>query len=509
MRDAAAEAASESPHGEARFRRLHPATAAVAFVGVVRQFLVPGLLVMIFGSSFVFELALMWFSIPAFAWSLLRYARLDYAIDADQLRVREGWLSRSVRRIPLARIQSLETRRGLVHRLFDVDDLIVQTGASGEPEAVLSAIGSAEVARIDARVKRARGEPVVAREDAAAEDPPWHAGWRDLVAYGSAINRGWVLLFLVAGLLWQADLLTWGRAEDVALSIVRRLELSTAGAWMLLAPLYVLAFWLTLRLCSIAWALVSLHGFSFRHRDDQVHLAYGLLFHRRIVLPERRFHIFQIDETWRHRWSGTVTLSAWTAGQWSDDEESTGDSEIDEYFNTQLLHPWMAREQAASLVATLTDEPAWEDLDWRRLAPGALRRTSTLWLSIASVPCLALSIVLFPWGLAAWPVGLGLAAYASWVRARQTRYAVTAKGIWLRTGYLHRTWRMVAYRNVQAVEVVVSPFDRRHGMAGLRIDAPSAPAADHAIGLPLLERHEAEATARRVAEETARHALAW
>jgi putative membrane protein len=51
---------------------------------------------------------------------------------------------------------------------------------------------------------------------------------------------------------------------------------------------------------------------------------------------------------------------------------------------------------------------------------------------------------------------------------------------------------VVQFPRVQAVSVVESPFDRRHGMAGLHVDTFGASGAAHGVDIPYMPRETAD-----------------
>ena len=498
----------------APLHRLHPATFFIVLASIARRFLLPTLVVFVVGSNQTFEMLLMILAIPAFLWAIMRYLSVKIGMTDHHLVVAEGILDRQEQRIPLQRIQSIETRRTLVHRLFDVDDVIVHTGGGSGAEATLSAVGGSEVAELRSRLGRLSGsadadhaEPASESVDdskPAAETPVGkRAGWRQLVGYGLVYHRGFVVLAVILGVLWQADVVDWGQPFDLLEWWWQQTQESIwLGGFLLVIGLF--SAWLILRLGSVVWSLLMLHGFTLRLQDEHVHLDYGLLFHRKISLPESRFHVLELTRGWAHRHAGAVTVEAWTAGTWAGgDDEDSGDSELDEYFKTQILLPFAAEREATALVQELMGEPNWRQLPWQ---PIELRPMLKLFLRaclIALPICTVVSLIARPWGVLIVPMALAVCAWFAVVEVACTHYAVTDHGLWLRRGFLRRRWRVVHLGHIQAIEVVESPLDRRRRMAHLYIDAASSPGGSHAIRIPYLLRQDAERVSRELSQRTA------
>ena len=54
-----------------------------------------------------------------------------------------------------------------------------------------------------------------------------------------------------------------------------------------------------------------------------------------------------------------------------------------------------------------------------------------------------------------------------------------------------------------------SPFDRRHGMAGLQLDTAGATRIGHGIDVSFLDTHVARALMERLSSEAGRTAFRW
>jgi putative membrane protein len=63
------------------------------------------------------------------------------------------------------------------------------------------------------------------------------------------------------------------------------------------------------------------------------------------------------------------------------------------------------------------------------------------------------------------------------------------------------------FDKVQAVEVRQTPFDRRWGMAQLRVDTAAAGPAEHSVHVKLLEKQFARDEFAAIARQAARHRL--
>ena len=140
-------------------QRLHFASAIIeAFIGF-KSFIIPVFLVLAANGFNVkmnsFESIVQWIPIlvilalfiTAVVRALIKWLTFTYWIDEGELKTEYGLLVKSKRYVPIERIQSLNYHEGIVHRLFKLQQVSVETagGGDGGAEVVLSAV-SKEVA---------------------------------------------------------------------------------------------------------------------------------------------------------------------------------------------------------------------------------------------------------------------------------------------------------------------------------------------------------------------------
>ncbi|KAA3650130.1 MAG: hypothetical protein DWP95_01635, partial [Proteobacteria bacterium] len=73
-------------------------------------------------------------------FSIVQYWFFHYWLEADRLVVKSGILFKSLRQVPYERIQNITTERGLLHRLFNVTTLQLESASGQKPEALIRVI---------------------------------------------------------------------------------------------------------------------------------------------------------------------------------------------------------------------------------------------------------------------------------------------------------------------------------------------------------------------------------
>jgi putative membrane protein len=84
-----------------------------------------------------------------------------------------------------------------------------------------------------------------------------------------------------------------------------------------------------------------------------------------------------------------------------------------------------------------------------------------------------------------------------WLQARSLRWAEGAECVAFRSGWWTRRTSATRFAKVQAVSLVETPFDRRHGTATVGVDTAGGLRLDHRVRIPFLPADVArELTAR-------------
>lgn len=133
-----------------------------------------------FGTYFVIFIS--GISLVSMIYSIINHFRSYYYISHDELIVHSGILGKKKLSIPLERIQSINFEQNLIHRLFRVKKLKLDTAGTGEKEMELAAIDSdkAEALR-SLLIHRSHTIPVAVAYSAKHDDLIFQLGFVDLI----------------------------------------------------------------------------------------------------------------------------------------------------------------------------------------------------------------------------------------------------------------------------------------------------------------------------------------
>lgn len=494
-------------------QRLHPWSWLFVLLQQLRQFVVPLLVLLVAGrrsgpgGDYAEWAPLIGVGVLVLV-SVLQYFTYRYRIGSDAITIRSGLLQRSQREIPFARIHNVGLHQSLLHRLFNVAEVRLESAGGQKPEAHMRVLGMDEALALE-RVVRHRGGEAAAGTATDAQDHATDEGHTllalpttEVVRLGLVSNRGMIVVAAGFGLLWQLfpEKRLAHYAEDSfhqAASYAGHLHLGWLGiASTTMAAIGVFVF--LLRLLSVALALSQYHGFRLSEAQRRLTVERGLFARMRTSVAPRRIQAWFLQETLLHRWLGRRSLRIDTA---------TGGRE-DDPRKLRELAPIATPEACDALAANLLPDAAWPPAQWRPLPRGAWWR---LFLGTLPWPLLAAGVLawhLGPWALLAL-LWLPWSAYSAWRQAGRMGYAVEAHLVAVRGGWWSRWWRFAEIDKLQALRLQRSPLDRWLGTASLWMDSAGAGGMSPPLRIRFLPEEEARAIYAQLGHTLAGRRLRW
>ncbi len=484
-------------------QRLHPLSWLFVLLAQLKQFIVPLLALLLFGRGDRYQL----WSLVAVAvlvlTSLAEYLTYRYRLTSDGLVVRSGWLHRSVRDIPFARIHNVSLHQNVLHRLVGVAEVRLEAAGGTKPEAQMRVLKMDEALALEALVRRggstaAVGDSALATEQTA---PLLTLSTGELIRLGLISNRGLVLVAAAFGALAQtgddlfgALIKRWGKLGFGWVSdwIGHHVHDSPLVMGLAITSLVVIAL-LLVRLLSVVLAIVQYHGFILREDDDRIRVERGLLARSRSSAKRRRIQAWSLREGLLHRWFQRRSLRVNTAVSQQGKQQHA----------LKELAPIATPHRCEELIHHFLPDAGWAELDWQPVHPRAWMRIAlpSMWLlSMAS-------------GLACWHFGwIGLSCLlATPVLLWRARHIAACSGhacnghlVAWRRGWLDKRWNFAEIGKLQALRLSQSPLDRRLGMASLLLDTAGASSLGSPLHLHYLPLAQARELSARLAVQLAR-----
>ena len=506
------EVAQVSPPGTFD-RRLHPLSWLFVLLQQLKSFAVPLLILIATGRGSQSEFYGL-YGVGALAvLSVARYFTYRFRLDSEGIAIRSGVFQTTLRDLPYERIHNVSLHQSLLHRLFGVAELRLESAGGGKAEAEMRVLSVSDAQALEATIRQ-RGRARTAAGEATAPGAPQAASTfllslapADVVKLGLISNRGMVVIAAGIGTLTQVvpdDEVIWRQGYRWAAEWLTPEVASEIPPWLLgpagvtLAVLVVATGALILvRMLSVLLAVLQFHGFRLEEVGRQLRIERGLLTRVRAHLPRRRIQAWRLRESLLHRWFKRQSLRVDSAGgDAGDDQRATRD-----------LVPLATPDLMRGLIRHLLQSDVWPPVEWRPLDPRAWRR-------LVVVPSMVVAGIA---GLVTWRYGapgllvltlLPLLVVRARLWVRHAGYAESAGLIATRTGWLNRTWEFAEIRKLQSLRLTASPFDRRLGMSTLWLDTAGASARDGVLRIPFLPAAEAHDLYDRLAAEMDR-TFAW
>lgn len=459
--------APDEDAGDLAWRRTHPATAiltAVRSAPRVVLLLIPLFLRFRMWGLLVAGVALLVFR--ALAWYTT-----TYRLGRSEIVVRRGILNRSERTVPANRVQSVDSRRRVLHQALGLTAIEIALAGSKPDRIELDAITEIEAERI-----RRRLHPVLTDAGASVAGPPPErlllALTPRLIAVGALSGAGLLTVpILLAGALNYLDDL---RPVAGALDRLRSI------GWV--APTIVVV--ILSPLVAVAVSLLRNHGFTLSESAGQLRVRRGLTEARVSVIAVPRVVTLTRSQNRLRRWLGLAALDIRTAAatrRGGEEGVGTGDDSV----------PVAKLADIETLERILAPEA--EALQHVHLHPIAARRRAMIRAS--AIPLLVALGLAFRSPILAGIVALGGIGLASgWARLahRARTYADSPDVIVSTWGWFFGQRRIVLLGKVESVRITQSPMQRRAALATLHLDLPVGNAH-----LPDLAAAEAARLAKR------------
>ncbi len=454
---------SSSEPAETAERRLHPVGMLLAALATVRRWFglaaFPGIAALLNGEFGMRTLLLVFLGVALIAvlsavWGVLSWRATTYRVSGGAFHLKQGVLQKSERSLPLERIQSVDTVQGVVQRVFGVVGVRIEAaGGGGEPEISLSALSRPAAGALGEELTRSSHQ-------ASTEVPEEPEVLRRLAV------RDLLLAGVTSGQIGVAASVVFGASQAVERVLPRDFAQRLSEAYL---PRTISAFLLLLlAVALLSWVLAILGtvfahaGFILSRSPDgkYLHIRRGLLERHESTVPLARIQAVRVVEGVLRQPFGLAALRVESAGFGAERGVST------------TLFPLLPRREVGKFLRIAVPEFA-APLDNLEPLPGRVRRRyafrSALPVLVLTVPYAAL---FFPWGLAGLLLALPAALYGL-VRYRAAGQGLDDNRLVLRFRRLARTTVVAPRGRLQSRGYSVSPFQRRVGLATLKIEVAS------------------------------------
>lgn len=482
--------------------RLHPLSWLFELLNVLKQFMLPIIILLFTGKGNNYEL---WglvgvgFMVPL---AIARYITFRYSIGADRIVIRSGLLHKTVRDIAFTRIQNVTLNQGLLHRLMGVAEVRLETGGGEKEEGRMRVLGFPQAQQLQ-RIIRSQENPssIASAEVAQAESGQelLKLSSKELLKLGLISNRGMVLVAAGFGGLmqfnWQLPQKLFRQASGWLWDHSAEISHNSTGAYIIGGFILLIAAFALLRVISMLQALLHYHGFILSSDVHRLSIERGLLNRFHGSLPRTRIQAWTLQQGWLQRKFKRFALRV--------DAAAGGGIKSENAESHWQLAPIADAEGIQRIIDGVLPNGQWPVSVWLNLHPNAWKRKFKMPAALLCIP----TIIVAYW---AWPYALLMLLIFPWLWidsklwAKHAGYSFENGLLAVREGWLSKTWRFAEVRKVQAVYLKQSPFDRRNGMATVFCDTVNAGSFEPPLAVRYLPLHEAASLQSKISALIAR-----
>ncbi|MGI9616862.1 MAG: PH domain-containing protein [Acidimicrobiales bacterium] len=467
------------------WRRPHPLTILLELGRAIRSIIIAVVVVSggVFSQAAFFETALL---AAPFAAAVGRWYTTRYAIDETSVHRHHGLFWRTKQVLPRANIQNVTTKATLLARMGSVVDLQV-SDASATGDIRLRVITQDEADRLTTLLRssiapvadtlvadttQVATPPVDARSSTESsgdtQASPGHltapapggpsvdraplveASARELLKAELTATSTILFTMLAAVAISAFTVVFWLEPYEIEVAALP----SWVTSWMvLLAGIFGA---LVLTGFSVAQRLLALGGFRLWADPDRLRIRVGLLTEARIAARRERIQQIRVERDLAHRLMGIERV-----------DYETADLEVEGTAGSGYLAPVAAAGRWRELSTEVFGEVQLDESDLRPVSPKTVRRVA-IRFAITAIPMLALGL-LNPALMLVAAVWAALGWVYSRARYRALGYACSNDQLLVRQGVFYGRLTLVRLDKVQIVRTHATYFQRRLGLATLRL----------------------------------------
>ncbi|GAB2540242.1 PH domain-containing protein [Gracilibacillus alcaliphilus] len=453
-------------------KRLHPAAMIFNIIQAIKQSVLGLLpLVIIALTNGVLLIVMVISAVVLLAGvilvSVLSWLRFTYQLEDDQLRIERGILIRKKRTISKHRIQSIDLSQNVIHRIFGLTKVQIET-AGNDPatDAALSAVSMAEGQRLHDELKykkqvpeeleadlegQEEEQPALVQPDPIEETelPRRKITLKTLLIAGSTSASFGILLGIFGVVFSQAEALI----PDEFYSDASRWVLSLGAQLMIVLGIVVVIF---LWLLSILQTVIKNWDFTITRYEKELFITRGLLEKKQSTIPLKKIQAIGIKESIVHQPLGFVSVYV---------EIASGEVNQNEEMHT-LIFPLMRKKDLTSFLAEILPEYSYETEQLvslpKKALPYYLVRSAIIpLLATIGVGIFFLSYIWIPLIILIIALLYGFASYHT------AGYVIDDRQITVQSRILGKDTAIIKQHRVQALARKQNPLHRKQALVNM------------------------------------------
>ena len=442
-----------------------------------------------------------------------------YWILPEELVVKSGIFFKQERHIPYERIQNINQTQGILHRLFKVCKVQLESASGTKPEAIFNVISleAIEELRLASQGKaKSHASSQVSLSDSILLEPQQNVllslPLPEVIKLGLINLQGLIPIAVFFGFIssqvewWEHVSFGWLDNLRPLLRNIEGIDHSISPGMIIVSVLSLLlvgliVFWFL----SIAVAIVRFYQFTLSSEDEKLSSIMGLFTRTSASASINRIQKITISEGILHRVFNRVGISCKTAGN-SMDKNTFAKS-------FHFLAPIIQKEKVPEFLNNIQKEFDWSlvaeaSSAWKAIPYSAWTRMLKLPL-LMTIVAASVCAYIFQWWALGFVLLLPLIIYDAQRSVKAMAYIFNEEFIAYRSGWISKEISVVKIDKSHAVAVRQNPFDKRRAMARFYLDTAGVSISDHKIKIKYLNFADAMYLQKSVTELTNKLEFKW
>ncbi len=396
-------------------------------------------------------------------YSIINFFKTYYYIDEDELILETGIIGRKRISIPFTKIQTIDSEQSLIHRLFGVTKVKVDTAGGDKTEFELAAIDLDIAQGLRDLLIHKKEESTIAIQNDNSENQEraqtglaeqkeiMHIDTGELWRIGITSNHlrsSWLIIAFGA---WIFNML-----DDMGLDFQESYEdvdssIFNFNSIMMLTMIIVIIS----IMISLVGAVVRHYDLRFFRTSRGFKMVAGLLTKKEVSAQDHKIQYIEWSQNLLQR---SIGISEMTLHQASSDALKS---------KQKIMIPGMNRDQIDLVTSTLFDRKDIEKLPQKSIDYSYFTRFSTI--------IVVLSIVLssIAYFFISYKSIVFISLFGIWmiitrfVRFRKSGYGYDDDHIWIKGGFIDGKYALLPTYKIQAIKLLQSPFQRRNSLCNI------------------------------------------
>ena len=437
-------------------KRLHPATLILNMIKPVKETIFIIIISFITLDFIYFLLILLAYLFVIVLFASLSWYRFTYWVTDDALQMEYGVFKRTKRTISKNRIQSIDLTENIIHRIFKLVRVQIETASSGTAaEASLPAVKLREGESLRRELKYRKAADRLDEEEDSLQVP----AVKKEITFGRLLLAGvtsggvGVILGIIALALQEVEDFIPDNIYDSTIAWFVSTSIVTI---ILLVVVVLFIVWLL----SIGLTLVRYGKFTIILQDDELLITRGLIEKKQLTIPLHRIQAIGIEENIFRQPFGYASITAEIAGGSSGGKEEA----------STVLFPLMDKAEVPEFLEKFIPGFGWEpeQVEWIKPPKTALKYyilRSGIFFFIVSIAVFFL-LPAYTWVAL---MLLALALLRGWLSYRDAGFHVMDKKLLLRYRALKRVTVMLYHKRVQAFEKKQHGLQRKDELTSMQL----------------------------------------